>query len=201
MMRELLKFESNGITYVAEIDDAAFSYLSCNCTLSIHKDKSDEANKEGRYIVSHLDFKNASEVIAMINDFENVKILDAGDLLDRHYDAFTKLDKENKLKTNEWRIYKFMKKKKQKEKRETIMRRVKYMMPDFFGFCATMLLAIILLIAGCFINAIPVYFLWNWLMPDLFNISEITFLQSVGIMLLCSLLFKNTSSSSKQHSD
>lgn len=201
MIRELLKFESNGITYVAEIDDAAFSYLSCNCTLSIHKDKSDEANKEGRYIVSHLDFKNASEVIAMINDFENVRILDAGDLLDRHYDAFTKLDKENKLKTNEWRIYKFMKKKKQKEKRETIMKGVKYMMPDFFGFCATMLLAIILLIAGCFINAIPVYFLWNWLMPDLFNISEITFLQSVGIMLLCSLLFKNTSSSSKQHSD
>ena len=35
----------------------------------------------------------------------------------------------------------------------------------------------------------PVYLLWNWLIPSMFNLGQITILQSLGICLLCRLLF------------
>jgi hypothetical protein len=44
--------------------------------------------------------------------------------------------------------------------------------------------------------SLPVYWLWNWLMPEIFGLKVITFWQSLGLSLLCSLLFKNSSSSS-----
>jgi len=45
------------------------------------------------------------------------------------------------------------------------------------------------------IAAIPVYYLWNWLMPELFAIKAITFLQAWGVNLLAGVLFKSNSSS------
>ena len=45
------------------------------------------------------------------------------------------------------------------------------------------------------IAAIPTYFLWNWLMPTIFDIKIITFLQAWGITFLTGILFKNLSSS------
>ena len=51
----------------------------------------------------------------------------------------------------------------------------------------------IIAIAGI-ILAIPVYFLWNWLMPQIFEITKITFWQAWGIVFLSSLLFKSTNS-------
>jgi len=47
------------------------------------------------------------------------------------------------------------------------------------------------------IGAIPTYFLWNWLMPDLFELPSLNFWQAWGIFWLASVLFKGTSSSSK----
>lgn len=47
------------------------------------------------------------------------------------------------------------------------------------------------------LGSVPVYFLWNWLMPDIFGLTEITFLQSVGLSFLCSCLFKSSAVSSK----
>ena len=44
--------------------------------------------------------------------------------------------------------------------------------------------------------AIPVYFLWNWLMPVIFGLVKITFWQAVGLSVLTSLLFQQNSSSS-----
>lgn len=47
--------------------------------------------------------------------------------------------------------------------------------------------------------AIPVYYLWNWLMPELFHLPTVTLWQALGLTLLCWLLFKsNTSGSSKK---
>lgn len=43
-----------------------------------------------------------------------------------------------------------------------------------------------------FLAAVPVYFLWNWLMPDLFHLQEITFMQAWGISWFTSILFKST---------
>jgi hypothetical protein len=43
--------------------------------------------------------------------------------------------------------------------------------------------------------AIPVWLLWNWLMPEIFALPEIGLLQAWGLILLSSLLFKSNTSS------
>ena len=48
-------------------------------------------------------------------------------------------------------------------------------------------LAIILVLLGY-----PVMLLWNWLMPELFGLSEITFWQAIGLNILCTILFRPT---------
>ena len=47
-------------------------------------------------------------------------------------------------------------------------------------------LVIITLILG-----LPVMWLWNWIMPELFYLDTITFWQAVGLNLLSSILFKS----------
>ncbi len=48
------------------------------------------------------------------------------------------------------------------------------------------------------IFAVPTMLLWDWLMPHLFNLREITLFQAWGLNLLCALLFKSTAASSKK---
>jgi hypothetical protein len=38
--------------------------------------------------------------------------------------------------------------------------------------------------------AVPFMWLWNWLMPILLNLPEITFLQALGVLLLASVFLK-----------
>ena len=47
-------------------------------------------------------------------------------------------------------------------------------------------------IAGVFI-AIPTYFLWNWLMPEIFAFKIITFWQAWGMVFLSGCLVKGSS--------
>ena len=56
-------------------------------------------------------------------------------------------------------------------------------------------LAIIIIAAISLFAAIPIYYLWNWLMPAIFSIKSITFWQAWGINFLAGILFKSTSSS------
>ncbi len=44
---------------------------------------------------------------------------------------------------------------------------------------------------------LPVYFLWNWLMPIIFGLPELTLWQALGINLLSGLLFGSKTSSRK----
>lgn len=53
-----------------------------------------------------------------------------------------------------------------------------------------------IVIASC----IPVFYLWNWLMPAIFGLKTITFWQAVGLTFLCSFLFKSTISSESKSS-
>lgn len=39
--------------------------------------------------------------------------------------------------------------------------------------------------------SLPVMWLWNGLMPELFKLPEISFLQAIGLNFLCSILFKS----------
>lgn len=48
------------------------------------------------------------------------------------------------------------------------------------------------------VSGISVMLLWNWLMPEIFNLGRISFFQAVGLIVLIELLFKSNSSSSKK---
>ena len=38
----------------------------------------------------------------------------------------------------------------------------------------------------------PIMWLWNWIVPELFNGPTITFWQSAGLFVLCNILFKSS---------
>ncbi len=43
--------------------------------------------------------------------------------------------------------------------------------------------------------------LWNWLMPDIFSLGEITFWQAAGLLLLSKILFSGGGHAHQMHSD
>jgi membrane protein required for beta-lactamase induction len=43
----------------------------------------------------------------------------------------------------------------------------------------------------------PLMLLWNWLMPVIFGLPEITFWQAIGLNFLSTILFKSTTIKSK----
>lgn len=47
------------------------------------------------------------------------------------------------------------------------------------------------------VMAIPVMYLWNWLIPDIFSLRELTYWESWGILILTGFLFRNINTNSK----
>lgn len=47
------------------------------------------------------------------------------------------------------------------------------------------------------IYTLPVWVLWNWLCPKLFNLSQISILEAFGLLLLTGFLFRSSGKSSK----
>jgi hypothetical protein len=45
--------------------------------------------------------------------------------------------------------------------------------------------------------SLPVMLLWDWLMPTIFGLPEITWFQAWGILFLCGLLFKSHTATKK----
>lgn len=41
------------------------------------------------------------------------------------------------------------------------------------------------------VAALPAMLLWNWLVPTIFGLTQITFWQAFGLIFLCSILFKS----------
>jgi len=67
------------------------------------------------------------------------------------------------------------------------------MKSSFETFAAFLgLIAIVIVILGY-----PLMLLWNWLMPVIFGLPEITFWQAIGLNLLSTILFKSTSTIKK----
>ncbi len=63
-----------------------------------------------------------------------------------------------------------------------------------FGAGATLSIIIgVLLVAFglSVVLAIPVWLLWNWLMPMIFGLTKLTLIQAWGVTFLSSLLFKS----------
>ena len=62
---------------------------------------------------------------------------------------------------------------------------------------AAFVLAVATLVAISLIMALPTMWLWDWLMPELFGLKEITLFQAWGLNFLCGMLFKSHNNSSK----
>ena len=56
-------------------------------------------------------------------------------------------------------------------------------------------LAAALIIVTAVLSALPAMLLWNWLMPRIFELPAITFLEAFGLVLLSSIFFKSSFSS------
>lgn len=56
-----------------------------------------------------------------------------------------------------------------------------------------------LMISGliALILSLPVWLLWNWLMPAIFGLAQIKLTQALGLLLLSNLLFKSSVASKK----
>ena len=54
----------------------------------------------------------------------------------------------------------------------------------------TLLAAILVVVLVAVILGFPLMWLWNWLMPGIFNLPEITFFQALGLNALSTILFK-----------
>jgi hypothetical protein len=55
---------------------------------------------------------------------------------------------------------------------------------------AILLIVGLIVLAGILL-ALPLQLLWNWLMPVIFNLPEITFWQALGLNMLAGILFKS----------
>lgn len=45
--------------------------------------------------------------------------------------------------------------------------------------------------------AVPVWLLWNWLVPVIFHGPTITYLEALGLYILCAFLFRSSTSTTK----
>jgi hypothetical protein len=61
-------------------------------------------------------------------------------------------------------------------------------MKEIIGPAVTVFGLFILVSLVC---ALPVMWLWDWLMPTIFGLKEITVFQAWGLSALCGLLFKS----------
>ncbi len=52
---------------------------------------------------------------------------------------------------------------------------------------------LIILMVFVLLLTLPVWLLWNWLMPVIFGLPEVSIAQAFGLMLLASILFKSSS--------
>lgn len=62
-----------------------------------------------------------------------------------------------------------------------------------FVLASTFLIWIAIALIFSFILGLPIMLLWDWLMPTIFGLPEITWVQAVGLSLLSSLLIKSHS--------
>ena len=54
----------------------------------------------------------------------------------------------------------------------------------------TILMIIGLIVLAAILFALPLQILWNWLMPQIFNLPMVTFWQAFGLNMLAGILFR-----------
>ena len=69
------------------------------------------------------------------------------------------------------------------------------------SFTALSVLAIIMMVFWSLVLAWPFQLLWNWLVPAIFGLGKITFVQAFGLKLLLALVFGRMSIEDKRKKD
>lgn len=62
---------------------------------------------------------------------------------------------------------------------------------DIIEEIGNFVLGILLFVLFRCIMAIPTWFLWNWLMPQIFGLPQINLIEAFGMLILCKILFKS----------
>jgi hypothetical protein len=65
-------------------------------------------------------------------------------------------------------------------------------MDKIYSTIGTIVVGLGLIMLGAFITGVFVTFFWNWLMPMLFGLSKIAYIEGWGISVLTGLLFRGT---------
>jgi len=68
---------------------------------------------------------------------------------------------------------------------------------DIIETIGSILTAILMIVLVALILGFPLMWLWNWLMPSIFNLPEITFWQALGLNTLSTILIKPTTNTKK----
>jgi hypothetical protein len=55
-------------------------------------------------------------------------------------------------------------------------------------------IAVLLALAAALVSSLPVMWLWNAVAPDVFGLKPLTWVQALWLSLLCTLLFRTSSS-------
>ncbi len=72
-------------------------------------------------------------------------------------------------------------------------------MSTFMEIVKALVMAFIVTVIVAAIVAFPTMWLWNWLMPDIFELTKINVWQALGINLLCGILFSHQSSNNNKN--
>ena len=64
-------------------------------------------------------------------------------------------------------------------------------MNDFLDILGMLIMTVVIVVLVALLLSIPFMLLWNWLMPSVFNLPSITFIQAIGLMILTSLIFSH----------
>jgi hypothetical protein len=68
---------------------------------------------------------------------------------------------------------------------------------DIIETIGSVLAAILMIVLVALILGFPLMWLWNWLMPSIFSLPEITFWQALGLNALSTILFKQNTNTKK----
>jgi hypothetical protein len=72
------------------------------------------------------------------------------------------------------------------------------MLKDFAEMVGYFVLAAVIFALIALLSAVPLMFLWNWLMPSIFKLQTIGLLEAIGLSLMSSILFKSSISKSSK---
>ena len=70
-------------------------------------------------------------------------------------------------------------------------------MQKFLTSIGAVVVSLVIIAVAAFILGVFVMLLWNWLMPMIFGLTTISYIEGWGLAALCGLLFKSTSTTPK----